>query len=687
MPFAEPHKHFLENITDANWYQISGAENRDWISSGAMSYLDAMALQRGFHINVQAQLLPSNSHPGQFQVAIYWPQLTQMIENSQAVFLNPIYSQNNLMRQIQNAKNLEELINIINQHPAQMFSRNGLPILKKDQIAAIRNQQNPDPNFPTKVTSNYGLEEKVAEFIQQEQQLKLAKQRPLPQPNHNVSQQPPPKSGMLKASQEEWERAEAYFAQDFSKKPDLDPTKMKKQKGDPNSHSFIKVDGEIYQMATRHCFDEEKHAKLGQGAFGMVKVVQTRDGENFAVKVEGRGVRGEHDAETKIGKILNFVKGEAERNFAFQKDFMNKKTFQKLYTVMQLKKGNELFKELYLDVNAQQRSGKFNQTQSLIIALKACQSIDELHKLNIIHSDIKPENFMSNVDGNMITVSAIDFGLSSILRSENEVRYSQHYYGTPGYIAPESVTPENGWYQFSKASDVYSLGVMLRDDLQMPRHIYEKMLNIKPNERPSLSAVMKDLVVELQKQKNLDPEAKKVIAEFLEANKPKTPSIELGELVNQLLQKNHSQLTVEYEKLRQGKGDGAVGWARARAKDVGGIFTNAGQKRADQLAELSRAFEILKNDKDLSSDDKAKYAYGYILNLSTELKKEENKFASGLQQLCDQYIKQIEKSIDDTMKNRFAADPSASKLGEALQEKVRSTLGIEQVVRSENKKR
>ncbi|HRE31344.1 MAG TPA: hypothetical protein PLD88_05155, partial [Candidatus Berkiella sp.] len=76
--------------------------------------------------------------------------------------------------------------------------------------------------------------------------------------------------------------------------------------------------------------------------------------------------------------------------------------------MMQLKKGNELFKELYIDPNAQQRTNKFNETQKLIIALKACKSIDELHKMRIIHSDIKPENFISNVNGNMITVGAID---------------------------------------------------------------------------------------------------------------------------------------------------------------------------------------------------------------------------------------------------------------------------------------
>ncbi len=37
---------------------------------------------------------------------------------------------------------------------------------------------------------------------------------------------------------------------------------------------------------------------------------------------------------------------------------------------------------------------------------------------------------------------------------------------------------------------------MLRDDLQMPPHIYSAMLNPDPNKRPSLSKVMQDLTVQ-----------------------------------------------------------------------------------------------------------------------------------------------------------------------------------------------
>lgn len=685
MPFDNRHNQLLENMTDANWYQVNGVENEDWICSDAMSYMDAMALQRGFHSEVQAQLWPSNSQPGLFRVGVYSPGLTQMMNNGQAFFLNDYNSQNNFHRKIQNAANIEDLIKIINEHPAKMLSSGGEEIRKDLQIAAIRNQQNPAYSA-TKITSNYGLEKKVVELILQERKLKNAAQRPLPLPPESAKQEPslPPKDGMLKVSKEEWDRAEAYFAQDFSNNPHLDPTKMKKSKG-PNSRSFIKVGDEIYVMASRQCFDKEKHVKLGEGAFGKVKVVQARNGDNFAVKVEGRGARGDQDAETKIGKILDFVKGEAERNLAYAKEFKGKFTIQKLYTVMQLKKGNELFKELYLDPNAQQRSGKFNETQSLIIALKACKSIDELHKLNIIHSDIKPENFMSNVHGNMITIGAIDFGLSSILEPGQEAIYSDHSYGTQLYMAPEvNALESRGPFPYSKASDVYSLGVMLKDDLQMPRHIYEKMLTRDPGSRATLSEVMNDLATELSKQKGLDDEARKVIAEF-GGTIPTPPSG--ADSINNLLAKDYANLTNEYAKLRDGKEAGAIGWARARAKDVGGVFTNVGQRRVEQIADLSRAFDMIKNDK-LSTDAvKTELTYGYLLNLRNNIGSEENTFKSGLRQLCDQYIKQIDDFVGIEQAHYLKTDPSVLEQGKQLQRAIRPSKENEQVVRFDNKKK
>lgn len=115
-------------------------------------------------------------------------------------------------------------------------------------------------------------------------------------------------SNLLTIDQSEWIAAIRFFEQH------PDETKMKKS-DKTKKHSFIKVGNEIYAMANKKYQGEERTGKLGEGAFGKVKVVQTQAGENFAVKIEGRDLRGDQEAEIRIQKILGFFEGEAVRNF------------------------------------------------------------------------------------------------------------------------------------------------------------------------------------------------------------------------------------------------------------------------------------------------------------------------------------------------------------------------------------
>ena len=75
-----------------------------------------------------------------------------------------------------------------------------------------------------------------------------------------------------------------------------------------------------------------------------------------------------------------------------------------------------------------------------------------IHKNNIIHLDIKPENILVKENGN---IAIIDFGVSQSIDDYNKYRIPV---GTPRYIAPEIV---NRNIIRDGKSDIYSLGVTL----------------------------------------------------------------------------------------------------------------------------------------------------------------------------------------------------------------------------------
>lgn len=75
--------------------------------------------------------------------------------------------------------------------------------------------------------------------------------------------------------------------------------------------------------------------------------------------------------------------------------------------------------------------------------------LQHLHRHNIIHRDVKPQNVM--VDTNNHTIRLLDFGLAV-------VRSGQSSCGTPNYMAPECIAP--GGVQ-TASTDSWSLGVLI----------------------------------------------------------------------------------------------------------------------------------------------------------------------------------------------------------------------------------
>ncbi|KAL4481978.1 hypothetical protein ABPG74_008067 [Tetrahymena malaccensis] len=175
---------------------------------------------------------------------------------------------------------------------------------------------------------------------------------------------------------------------------------------------------------------------------------------------------------------------------------------------------------------------QFNQEFKEKIAIQMMDSVNFLHQLNIIHRDIKLENFLVQESNNSFPIIKLsDFDEAEFLRLDLEFNYDVFNFeeylapsygtcGTFGYWAPEQVTQQ----QQTKESDIFTLGISLTllDNFQKlyPAYTYERFKLGKEFQQPFepyqgqqdlinrktkiyQKAILNSLAYDINKRKNL----------------------------------------------------------------------------------------------------------------------------------------------------------------------------------------
>ena len=107
---------------------------------------------------------------------------------------------------------------------------------------------------------------------------------------------------------------------------------------------------------------------------------------------------------------------------------------------------------------------KLKEEEKFKIILEVCEVLMDIHKLKLIHRDLKPGNIMIDKKDGVLTAYLIDFGTSKI--ASHTVSQTQTQSGTVAYMAPENfcvnVNSDNeGSIDISTKFDVWSLGCLI----------------------------------------------------------------------------------------------------------------------------------------------------------------------------------------------------------------------------------
>jgi len=210
-------------------------------------------------------------------------------------------------------------------------------------------------------------------------------------------------------------------------------------------------------------------AKLGAGGMGAVyRATRLVIGDEVAIKIlhseqneprAGERFRREAQAAARL-KHPNAVN---IYDFGVTDDGLQ-------YLVMELVEGESLRRII-------KQQGPLTPTAAAEIVSQVCAALDEAHRRQIIHRDIKPDNIIVDVSANRLRVKVLDFGIAK-LRDDTAGNLTQtgSVLGTPHYMSPEQCLGE----ELDSRSDIYSLGIVL----------YEMLAGVVPFNSPISTAVV-----------------------------------------------------------------------------------------------------------------------------------------------------------------------------------------------------
>lgn len=207
--------------------------------------------------------------------------------------------------------------------------------------------------------------------------------------------------------------------------------------------------------------------RIGEGSFSEVYLVRKKNTQDlFAMKVieiaeldEGR-----LSAFRKEQRIYRSIRGgsNVKLYYSFSEDNL-------YFLLLDYCCGGSLRSLLHREVYLSEAHTR-TYLANLVLA------VDAIHRLGILHRDLKPDNIVINERGQLVLT---DFNLSKLIKDDDHEKPNS-FFGTPDYIAPEVLrgAPPN------EMADWFSLGVIA----------YQMVIGVPPFTDSSPQAVFDNIL-------------------------------------------------------------------------------------------------------------------------------------------------------------------------------------------------
>ncbi|XP_014048368.1 serine/threonine kinase 17a like [Salmo salar] len=187
--------------------------------------------------------------------------------------------------------------------------------------------------------------------------------------------------------------------------------------------------------------------ELGRGKFAVVKkCIEKATGKEHAAKFLRKRRKGEDCRMDILNEIAVLESAKANPYVVALHEVYE--TNSEIILILECAAGGEIFNQCVAE-----NDEAFTEKDVIRLARQILTGVACLHRNNVVHLDLKPQNILLTSAIPLGDIRIVDFGLSRRMDSVTEVR---EILGTPEYVAPEILNYE----PISIATDMWSIGVL-----------------------------------------------------------------------------------------------------------------------------------------------------------------------------------------------------------------------------------